>query len=583
MKNFRPWIGLCIGVLGFAIAAWGALAPGNLAALFAGEAALRLGRPVHVAGGATLELSPRLAIRLADVTIAGAPGSDTPFLTASALRLRVTPFDLLSHRLGKLELGLAGARLNLVVDELNQASWPTAVKPGTNPVKFILDDARLDFEDGRNDQAFSFSGANLAVAAAPDGSLTVTGTVPVNDKLVSVNGFIRDFVRVTGTGSPANLEVKTVGLTASFDGRLTTSGALGLAGRIVIAGDDFRRALRWIGASPDGTAGLKEFSIAGTLDSSARALAIRDAELLLDGIKGRGHVTADYRASLPKFVAAIATGAVTLDPYLPNLRTGDGGWGLLPLGFAALRGLEAEITWNARNLKAGGFATGPVAIAAKLSGGRLETELRSASLPSCQIVLDGSGDMPRLALAFRSAEPAAFLGDLLGFGRLGGKGTFDVALAAEGQNEAEMIATLKGQMALAIEEGTLAGLDLSTALAAVGQSIQNGWPGGGKGEVPFASARFDARIEDGIARFGRFEAASGEFTGTASGEADLLRRALELRVWLKSAKTEKPLLPTAIIVQGPWAAPLLYPDIENILIDPAAAYARLRGAEAAGN
>ena len=132
-----------------------------------------------------------------------------------------------------------------------------------------------------------------------------------------------------------------------------------------------------------------------------------------------------------------------------------------PLGFAALRGLEAEVSWNARDLTFGGFRSGPVAIVAKLAGGRLETELRSASLPSCQIVLDGAGEVPRLALALRSAEPAAFLGDLLGFGRLTGKGTFDVALTAEGQNEAEMIATLRGHMALAIAEGTLAGLDLA--------------------------------------------------------------------------------------------------------------------------
>ncbi|MBM3520624.1 MAG: hypothetical protein FJX63_07640, partial [Alphaproteobacteria bacterium] len=85
MKTVQPWIALGAGVLGFALAAWAALAPGNVAAAFAEQAALRLGRSVHVAGGATLELSPRLAIRLSDVTIAGAPGSDTPFLTAGAL------------------------------------------------------------------------------------------------------------------------------------------------------------------------------------------------------------------------------------------------------------------------------------------------------------------------------------------------------------------------------------------------------------------------------------------------------------------------------------------------------------------
>ncbi|MBM3521078.1 MAG: hypothetical protein FJX63_10015, partial [Alphaproteobacteria bacterium] len=473
------------------------------------------------------------------------------------------------------DIGLDGARLNLTIDEFNQTNWPSTVKLGVDPVTFTFEDASLAFADRRNDQAFTLANADLAVEASPDGALAIEGALPINDQFVSVTGFIRDFMRIAEGGSPANLEVKSAGLTASFDGRVTTSEALGLAGRLLIAGDDFRRTLRWIGAAPGGTSGL---SITGALDSSGRALAIRNADLTLDGIRGRGHLTGDFRASPPKFAAAIATADVALDPYLPQLRTGDGGWGLLPLGLATLRGLDADLTWNAQSLSVGEFRTGPVAISARLANGRLETQLQSASLPSAKIVLDGAGDVARLALALRSAEPASFLGDLLGFARLTGKGTFDLALAAEGQNEAEMISTLKGQFALAMSEGTLAGLDLSTALAAVGEAIQNGWPGGGKGEIPFASFDLRAEIADGIAKFSRFEAGNGEAVASASGEADLLRRALDLRVWLKSAKTEKPLLPTAIVVQGPWAAPLLYPDIDGILDDPAAAYARLRQA-----
>ena len=58
----------------------------------------------------------------------------------------------------------------------------------------------------------------------------------------------------------------------------------------------------------------------------------------------------------------------------------------------------------------------------------------------------------------------------------------------------------------------------------------------------------------------------------------LLRRGLDLK-----ARVEVPAFPAPVAVKGPWAAPRLYPDIEGILTDPAAAFARLKTMTAAGN
>ncbi|MBC8037526.1 MAG: AsmA-like C-terminal region-containing protein [Rhizobiales bacterium] len=285
---------------------------------------------------------------------------------------------------------------------------------------------------------------------------------------------------------------------------------------------------------------------------------------------------------MPKLQAVIATDTINLDKYSPAAGGAAGDWGTSPLGFSALRGLDGAVTLNVKNLIYSGVAFGPSAIAANLVAGRLDARIVSGSSSETSVVLDGSGPTDTFALVFtgRNTNAASLLGRLLGITWLDGGASFNATLSGTGKIQQEMIATLTGEAQIILADGWLRGLDIRHALTAVTREVQKTWPGAGKGETPFTSLSASFTIADGIAAMKNFRLESPALTMSGTGEIDLLRRALDLRVdpqLVAAASGEPAGLPVAIVVKGPWGSPRVYPDMADIVANPKAAYDKLKG------
>jgi AsmA protein len=114
----------------------------------------------------------------------------------------------------------------------------------------------------------------------------------------------------------------------------------------------------------------------------------------------------------------------------------------------------------------------------------------------------------------------------------------DVAVSGYGTSLAAIISTLKGVATFKVRDGALLGLDPKAA-----QHAAEGWGPAGA-STPFTDFSASFTVADGIATTGDLKLASPDNTVEASGQVDLLRRAIDLSVQ-----------PGPATIKGLWGAP----------------------------
>jgi len=582
MRKGLIWAGGSLLVLAaLATVVWFGLQPGWAIAMLQSRTEQVLGRAITVKGGAHLELSPELAIRFDDVSLPAPSGFDDAFLTASAIRIPVTFSSLLERRLEPTPLSITGADINMVIDEMGQVNWPSALPHDGATLNLLFNGASISFHDGRSGQMLNAARADLAVDTTTDGEVTLNGTAVINEQLAKLQAYVKDPSRIITDGSPAEFTLDSPPLTLAFNGRLSTVGGVGLAGTLTASGPDLRAALAWTGAPLQGSLGLKRFSASGALDATGRALGLHRASFTLDDVSANGDLTLDYRTGVPKLQAILTAEQLNLDRYIPAAGGTPDSWGRAPLDFSALRGLDGAVTVDAKALNYGGAALGPTRIDAQLAGGKLQATIASSLALTTKVTVDGSGDDNALSLDIvgTAAPISAELAPLLGRTLVTGTGDFALSLTGSGATQEEMISSLKGTGRLSLRDGALVGLDVVKSLTAVSREVQDGWPV--VGQTSFASLTAEADFADGIATLKNARLESPALVMPATGTIDLLRQALDLRAdprLVTNADGGLAGLPVAVAVKGTWTAPRIYPDMADILTNPKTAYEQLKAA-----
>ncbi len=579
----RPyiWIGLGTALVLVFVAAWLLLSLGWMVQSLHKEVRGRLHRELSVRGGAHIEFTPGLAIRLDDVAISNPEGMEGSFVSAPSLRVRLGLGELFSRQIDRSDFTLIEPAINLSVDGIGRTSWPRQPVGNTLPVKIVLERASASFTDERTGQRFAVADANLAVDISASGEISLAGTTILNGQLSRLEAYVKDVSRIAEGGSPASLSLSSPVLSVDFSGRLSTADALGVAGMVSFSGDDLRKALKWSGAGISGNLGLKAFRLAGALDGKARAFAVRRANLSVDDFAATGEISFDYRGPMPAFRAVLASDGLSLAQYMPAVGWSNGDWGKVPLGFAGLRGIDAVVALDTGNLVLGSYETGPARVAADLKSGRLDVKLTARAFSGASLMIDGSGPVPGISISLKDAEfssPKDY-SVLPEAAWLDGNGLLSATLEARGHTQQEMVSTLSGELQVSLAGGALKGISIPRSVAIVSREIQEGWATDEQSSTEFTTLKTDFAIADGIASIKTLKLESPSLSMSATGGIDLLRQALDLRVdpRLRTGNGgEMAGLPVAIVVQGPWGRPRIYPDVAGILTNPKAAFESLR-------
>jgi AsmA protein len=561
------------------------------------------GRTLTLLKAPSVSLFPEAKVSVEGASLSNPQGMfDGTTVSIGRLDVRISPWQFFTRGTDIREITLVRPRVTLAIDAQGRANWSLPDEGGSGsvgssaggaignvaPVRIV--DGELTFSDERSGSTFTAGSINAEISLPLAGQpLKTDGTLRWNGELVNLQLFVKDIARLAGEGSPVELALQARLMQAAVSGRLRLADGFDLAGQADMTAPDLRKLAGWAGWETADGPGLKDVSASGALAIAGGRVSLENAKLGMDGMSANGLVRLLIAGDRPRIEASLGVNRINLDTYAPapagteaaGGSAPDAGWSDAPVSVAGLNMADAtlrlragEIAWRKLRFK-------NASIDATLENGKLAAKLNEVAFYGSKAAgtmeIDGSQNLARLAgtLDAPGVDAQALFSDLAGITAISGKADVKLDLAAAGQTQREMVSTLAGTARFALREGTLNGIDASALVKAVQGSIVDGWQvaGGGDTRLDALSASFE--IKDGIAETGDLAAQGPGFEVTGTGQADLLRRRMDLKLEPKIATAQGGQLtglPVPVIVSGPWAAPKIYPGIEGILEDPQSAF-----------
>ncbi len=540
---------------------------------------------------------PRFSVSLSNVVLAGPKGvSAGPLATIETMRI-VPAGGLLGLGDGGIaEVVLERPSVNLLVSADGTANWNYgATTKGDEPSQLPLriSEGKIAFLDERSGAAAEITDVESQVGfAGPADEFNAKGAFVWNERRAAFTLFLKSPQRVAEDGSPTDLTLQAPGLDFQFSGRTVLTSGFELDGQAKIKGTDLWLAASWFGAHlPAGMNGAR-FELAGAVETSSKGLAFIKAQFALDDMSGEGDIALARGNGRPMIEAKVAARTVDLTRYggaatSPASSFLNTPWSSKPIDLSLLQSFDANLDVAAHALARGAFRTGPAHLTASLREGNLELKLDKAAYlgGTLDLALSVAGKAETFQFSINGdglAADKALLASL-GLAEVSGTLSPSISVTASGHSLDELISTLNGQASFRIVSGAIKTLDLPAAFGKVAHAILEGW-----GRDERVSTSFDAfsasfTIADGIAATTNLILTSPALSLTGTGEIDLLRQAVDLKVdprlpvaGADAATPPRASFPVAIQVKGPWAAPRIYPDMPGILEDPASAYAALK-------
>ncbi len=574
---------------------------------------LATGRELKIAGAIRVRVIPTLGVSAEAVSFANAPWASVPeMVTIRSLDLRLGFFALLGGRIQVTRLVLGGAEIDLETGKDGRGNWQfdrpqaaPAAAAGAAPAAprqvAVFDDIRIEagratYRDQRGNTSRTLDHIGLGLSfPGLDRPFAATGAAIWNGEAVNVMlKAAQPGVLLAGGESTIELTLTAAPLNLGFAGTVRGLPPQRTSGTVEITSPSLRRLIVW-GGDTVGVPGdvLGPLAVKGTFGADGGAYAFQNATIALDAIRATGDLRLVIGGPRPALSGKLVTGALDLNPYLPEPKqpevrpggppaapsaTTEAPWSDAPLNFAMLHGFDAAFTLAAESILWRTLRIDQPALALKLLDGRLHADLTDLTLyrgrGQAALDLDAAATPPALGLALNlaGADIQALLDAAIGFGRLTGTGMVEFAVTARGGSQRALIATLGGKGALDIADGHLNGFNLLELARTALPGSNTAPPGSGAaragGTTPFGSLAATFRIESGVLHNDDLHLKSGLVPATGAGTVDLPARTIDYRVVPQFAGAIK----IPVHITGPWSNIAYLPDgaeaIRNSLKQP---------------
>ncbi|WP_207476562.1 AsmA family protein [Arenibaculum pallidiluteum] len=570
----------------------------------------RIGHEVALDGPIGLRVLPRPSIELQAVRVAGSNGGpDLARIGKVSVTLR--PLPLLTGRIVVDELVLADPDIRLARDAGGRGNWEpqaTAGRPapggsGTEPgaPSEPVEPAgagggpvfeTIEIRNGRVEWTDAAAGTrHLAEAIQARGNWSGLSAPAAVEGTMTLDGRPMTVAASLGAGDPGSrpltLSLKGGPATLAFDGTTDTS-APGLAGRIEVKAESLAAAGAWLGTG--GQLPAEAASLAGRIEARRERVALAGAELALGPDRGRADLALALGGARPRLTGSLATGRVRLDrPVAPAGPPGPapaadpaaGGAGGSagapapatpvppdqPIDMAPLRMLDAALDIAVEGVGGKGLDLGATKAKLTLEDGLLQLAVADTALHDGtiggRIGLDGRRPMPAasLDLRFNGVQAGPLLAQAADFTALQGLASGTLSLRAEGSTRRAMLASLDGEGAAQLRDGSFRGIDLLQALQGAVAVLRGGAPSEGGERTDFADLGASWTIRDGILGTEDLSLKAPLLAASGRGTVDLPAATVDMRI---EARTEGIDFAVPLQVRGPLAKPGVKPDLSGL-------------------
>jgi AsmA protein len=554
------------------------------------------GYRLRVSGPVQVSLFPSLDLVAEDVGIAqGGADAKAEMARAKSLRFGLQLSALLGGKVKLTELTLIDPVIAVPRAEPAANAGEDAGKPqpgvgspsdalkSLSLDKLLIKNGTLILPGSGGAPGKRIEALNLeASLPAPDAPLAFDASASLDGKTIKTAGSIGGLAQLLdGEAVPVSLSIDAP---AYLDERAVLNGIA------TYQGETF--------AFSQFTARAGDKSLAGSGSYKGNLLTLHPLTINASGNSLSGSVVADLSGAVPAVNAAFSGQTLNLDALLgtPNSTqaaasssAGDGGWSDAKIDFSGLRAVTAKLKLSAGQLIYNQIKISNATLQATIAGGKL-----SASLPSFQLYggagaaaldVDASGKIPvqRIRLSLAKFEAYPFLKDSAGFESLEGTGAITLDVSGSGASQRAIVGALSGTAKFEFTDGAIRGINIAKAVRGLTTGILAGWQENAAEKTDFATLGASFKLAKGQAQTADLQMAGPLVRMTGAGTVDLPGKALKFRVDPQlvaslegqGGKSDLQGLGVPIMISGPWARPSIYPDIEGILSNPAAAYEQL--------
>jgi AsmA protein len=265
-------------------------------------------------------------------------------------------------------------------------------------------------------------------------------------------------------------------------------------------------------------------------------------------------------------------------------------WSDKPINLDWLNFLDAEMQITAADLRVDRFRLTPASVGVILANGVLTTGLVRTGIYGGQIqgtlVVDVSQPEPSHALRvdLTGVKALPLLSDVTSFDGIDGSMQAKIDARGRGSNPRAIISTLYGAVDLSVQDGELRSVNIAKMIRFVAAGTLSGWQENKAEKTDLTQLSAFFRLEGGKASTDNLRLLGPLVRVTGAGTADLAAKTLSFRVEPKlvlslegqGGAADPVGIGVPVVVQGPWGAPRIYPEVAGILDNPDAAYAKLR-------
>ena len=551
------------------------------------------GRKVAVEGPVRLMLYPVLGVEAEGVRLANVAGGQAPhLLSARTLALGVDLLPLLQGRVRVAKLVLSEPRLALELDAQGRPNWLLG-DPNAPPLEIdnlSLGDVRIEqgaveftnLADGSN---FALRDVNVAVSMPSlNAPLRIEGAFTFKDERASAElELAQPRALLQQQSTPLVLGLNAGPVSGRLDG-VFEAGAGAIAGKVDVSGESFRKLAAWLGSPLGPGPGFGAFSAKGAFSFAEGVVALREAELQLDAMRGRGKIALAPGETRPTLSGTLAFPSFDLNTYTAPPASApaggvnlEAGWSEAPFDFSGLNAFDADLRLQVGALQFQKMRFEDADLRLLLRGGVLDAALPRLKLyggaGSGRLRLDASGPAPVLTHSLRvqavQAEP--FLQDAVGLSRLSGVGEVEVNVSTVGRSQLAMMRALRGTAKIALRDGAVKGLSVGEIARTVRAALSGGAVGPAA-STDFASFDASFQIAEGKAGTADLVLLAPFARVQGVGVIDLAAQTADMRLEPRASRTlqgQGGALDVASVgvpfrAQGPWDKLKFTPDLQGV-------------------
>src|SRR5215217_6400206 len=265
-------------------------------------------------------------------------------------------------------------------------------------------------------------------------------------------------------------------------------------------------------------------------------------------------------------------------------------WSSATIDVNGLNYIDLQVRVSAAELTIGNARFTPAAIDATLTSGVLKAQVSNLGAydgnANGDLTVDVTTTNPAYTMRadLTGVRALPLMQGLADFDRIDGKMQAKLSVRSSGTSQRAIMSNMAGTAFVVFQDGAIKGLNVAQMIRSLTASTLSGWQESEEKATDLSQLSASFRIDKGQAQTTDLNLVGPLVKMTGAGTIDLGTKQIGFRVEPKIVMTTEgqgritdPVgLGIPVMISGPWGSPRIYPEMQGILDNPEAAYAKLK-------